>query len=476
MRYSKFKTESGIDFFYDNVDNKLFETTGEEITVFKQDPAIWDSYRVAASENYGSRQKHNKPVALRILMGHACNYSCTYCMQKDIGNPDELPRRKTLDTFFDQVRENLDLSNLMRVELWGGEPFLYWNDMMELMRFFDNERIEFTISTNGSALSPKHAEFFSTLKCNKVYMGISHDAYMQQQLRGDEIFDRPRVIQTLKMIDELPNVMYSFTCSITNTNFDLFAINEFFRNKILEHDLYANSISFSLGRTYQESLNYNPSNSLGCNSLGDVSDYTNKPPGSESFTHVIHGDNLIKFRQILGDFLEAHYKQYIDSFVDGQPTIFGRYAKDLPLLACDIMEETVAYSAIEYARKLISGEPILEDTNCGADMKDILSLDLDGMIRTCPHAGSEHITGTINNIKGIRITAIDMTRKSTHCSGCANKKLCRSSCPIKFPDEVFLTNCRVEKIWYGEIQKAAFRILFNSNVEMIASGLDAIGD
>lgn len=465
MRYSKFRTDSGIEFYYDNVDNKLHETDGSMIKFNEGD---WTEYREFAKENYSSRKKHNKPVALRILLGHACNYSCTYCMQKDIGNPEELPRRAGLDRFFETVKETLDLSNLKRVELWGGEPFLYWNDMQELMKFFDTEQVTFVISTNGSALSPKHAEFFKTLKCQLINMNISHDAEKQQQLRGDEIFDRPRVIETLKMFDEIPNLIYGFSCSVTNTNFDLFEINDFFRNKIIENGLKGRNLQFSLGRTYQETIGYNPSNSLGCNVIDNPN-----PAKSESLTHVIHGENLEKFRSILSEFLSQHYKQYLESFEDNQPTIFFKPVEELPLLLCDLMEEQVAYSALEFARKILTDEPILEKTNCGADMQDVISLDIDGMVRTCPHAGSEHIYGSINNLKGIRILSLNLNKES-HCGSCPNKLLCRSSCPINLPDEIFHTNCRVEKIWYGEIQKAAFRILFNEDVELIEFGVEEI--
>lgn len=466
MRYSKFQTDSGIQFYYDNVDNKLHENDGTLIEF--NAGSDWTSYREFANETYASRKKHNKPVALRILLGHACNYSCTYCMQKDIGNPDELPRRKDLDIFFETVKNNLDLSNLTRVELWGGEPFLYWNDMKEIMNFFQSENVTFIISTNGSALSPKHAEFFRTLKCNSIGMNISHDAERQEALRGDEIFDRPRVIETLKLLDTIPHFGYAFSCSITNTNFDLFKINDFFRKQIIEHGLGTNSIQFSLGRTYQDSEQYNPSNSLGCNIIDNPS------PKSESNTHVIHGENLKLFRTILREFLSQHYKQYIESFENNYPTVFTKPASELTLLMCDLMEENIAYSAVEFAKKILMGEPILEKTNCGADMQDVLSLDIEGFVRTCPHAGEDHRYGQLNTLKGIRILSLNFNR-DTGCQSCPNKLLCRSSCPIKFNEETFLTNCRVEKVWYGEIQLAAFRILFNEDVELIDSGISSIG-
>jgi uncharacterized protein len=454
MPLTQINLDSGNTFFYNNKTNLLYN---EDRTVFKMfESGDHTDYEVEAKANYNSRKKSNRPAALRILMGHACNYSCTYCMQKDIGNPDELPKRKNLDSWFADIQANLDLSALDRIELWGGEPFLYWNDMVPLMEFFDKEGLTFAISTNGSCLSAKHAEFFGKLKSD-VIVSISHDGPRQLELRGEEILTRARVISTLKLFDALPNVSYGFQCSLTDTNYDLFAINNFFRQHILDNDLNTKSLSFSLGRTYQE-LGSGKDN-LGCQVI-EPSDIK-----SDSTLHVIHGENLKKFRAILKEFLEQHYQQFTTfGFIDDEPAVYSIPLKDLPLLLCDIYESPVAYSVIEYSRKLLVQEPILETTNCGADMADILSLDLDGSIRTCPHAGEKYIHGAVNNLKGVRVVSLNLNRSEGHCSSCVNVKLCRSSCPLNLPDETFLTNCRVEKVWYGEIQKAAFRFIFGQQI------------
>jgi radical SAM protein with 4Fe4S-binding SPASM domain len=462
MSYSKFETDGGIVFYYDNQTNNILEADGTPLFVSTRD----EQYEEFAAANYSTRKKNRAPTAIRLLMGHACNFSCTYCMQKDIGNPDELPKNKGLQSLFDSVSSNLDLSNLQRLELWGGEPFLYWNDMVEIMSFFDSKKMTFGITTNGSALSLKHAEFFSQLNAH-VIVTISHDAEKQQALRGEDPLSRSRVIQTLKQFDRVDNVTYGFLCSITNTNFDLFEINDFFRGKIIEHGLNTNSLSFSLGRTYNENEGYNPSSALGCNIIEDI-------PQESSFTHVISGDNLEKFRTILSEFLEQHYVQLTNSIVDGQPTIFGKSASETPLLLCDIYESILPYSVVEYARKIIGGEQILESSNCGADMADVLSIDIDGSIRTCPHAGKDHIMGNITSIASSRIIPITLGRKTTHCTDCVVNKLCRSSCPINLPTETFLTNCRVEKIWYGEIQKAALRLIMDDCVKMVSTGIQNI--
>jgi radical SAM protein with 4Fe4S-binding SPASM domain len=462
--YTAIDTESGSRFFYNNRSNTLSTSFGERLFQADSDNA---DYELSATRLYGKKTKTSSPAALRILMGHACNYSCSYCMQMDIGNPDELPKRKNLDKFFEDVTNNFDLSRLERIELWGGEPFLYWNDMVPLMTCFDAEGMTFAISTNGSCLSAKHAEFFSSLK-SEVILSISHDGPMQEQLRGEEILDRPRVIETLRKLDALPNVGYGFQCSVTNTNFDLFAINDFFRGHIVANGLQTNSLSFSLGRTYQEGGN--GFDYLACN----IIDGQDKK-SSDSQLHVIHGENLKKFRVILREYLEAHYQQMISFGFDGdEPAVYGMSASDLPLLLCDIYESEIAYSVIGYSRKLLNNEPILETTNCGADMADIISLDLDGSVRTCPHAGEKYVHGHINNIKGVRILTLNLTKKDTHCADCSNIKLCRSSCPLDLPTETFLTNCSVEKVWYGELQRAAFRFILNEQIASMESGLEKI--
>jgi sulfatase maturation enzyme AslB (radical SAM superfamily) len=103
--YSHFKTQSGKNIFYYNNDNILFNENLQPINSFNYS----DDHIQYAKQNHGVTFKSNKPQALRIQLGHACNYSCTYCMQKDIGNPDERPKRDRLDDFFDSIRKNLDL-------------------------------------------------------------------------------------------------------------------------------------------------------------------------------------------------------------------------------------------------------------------------------------------------------------------------------------------------------------------------------
>ena len=73
--HSTFTTDGGITFGYDHHKNTLLSEDGV--------PLVFDTsndnaaYIAFAKNTYGLRKKSNTPRALRILMGHACNYSCT---------------------------------------------------------------------------------------------------------------------------------------------------------------------------------------------------------------------------------------------------------------------------------------------------------------------------------------------------------------------------------------------------------------
>jgi radical SAM protein with 4Fe4S-binding SPASM domain len=447
MAYAKYQVKkSGIQFYSCNQTNRLFEADGS--------PLVTQWGGIGSDIGYetqkGVRKKSNQPLNLRIILGHACNYDCSYCMQKDIGNPNERPQNKSLDTFINTLSTKLDLSKLHHVQLWGGEPFLYWNDMVVLMNFFDKPGMTFLVSTNGSTFMDKHIEFFNTLK-GTVRLSISHDGPAQKEQRGEEIFDKDRVQRVIKKIDEsYPKVEYFFHSVLTNNNYDLFKINDFFADIIKTLDLHNARISCNIARTYHEHVEIDHHYSF-------------------SDEMVISGKNLQKFQKMLNKFYKLQinqYKEYVDKMQNNEDSYYGC---KMQLIPHDMfVGSNLGSSVLGYINKTVNGEPIISSSTCGADSDKVISIDLDGNIRTCPHAsGDKHSYGHVSQLKGIRILSMNLARKNDHCEKCPNLKLCKGSCPIDLPDQSFNTNCAIEKIWYHERQKAAFSLMFNGEVELL---------
>lgn len=427
MSYTKFELASGQNIYYDSHTNTLYNQNSEILNLPPEKELAWYE---AEEKNHGVETKTSKVHAIRILLGHACNYNCTYCMQKDIGNPNERPQSIYTETFIANIKKNLNLEKLKRVELWGGEPFLYWKDMVELMNFFDHSDREFFISTNGSAFVQKHVDFFSQLKSN-ILISLSHDAVGQEKLRGEDILKNPKKVGIIKKLIRLPNVQLGFSTVVSNENCDLYAINDYFKAFCIRENIPEMKITFIPAKNYDKHGN-------------DVN----------SASYILRGEKLKDFANHLAKFTK-------DSINDRSK----------------FLRNNILYSEegiVEYAKFLKRRTPITTKSGCGADSADILSVDIQGNIRLCPHTDGSFIAGRLEDVESVKIKGMDLLRKKNHCFNCNVKRLCRSSCPIKFPEEVFYSNCALEKVWWGNIQLNALELIFGQEVTMKEVGLSSI--
>jgi radical SAM protein with 4Fe4S-binding SPASM domain len=182
--------------------------------------------------------------------------------------------------------------------------------------------------------------------------------------------------------------------------------------------------------------------------------------GSVSMDHVIRGDDLKKFKDIVDRFIECNIEQ-------------AQGIKDHGLLRSNIFHNGPR-SVLGYGETF--QKQILPNisTVCGADDDQVLSVDVAGNVRTCPHVDDSFVSGTLNKLEDVVIKKVDYSRYDKHCKVCPVYRLCKSNCPINVPDYVFLTNCALEKVWNKAIQRGAFKAIFGSDAELVESGLDEI--
>lgn len=425
MAQTKFKLEKEgepLFFYYDNTTNALYDLDQTLLGLPKYPDQIWNKQFL---DRYNSTSLSDTPETIKITLGHGCNYSCGYCLQKDIGNPNERPSNGMTDTLIKSINHRLKLTDVKRIELWGGETLLYWNDIVKLIEQFDNESITWYIPTNGTPLHQKHVDFFNQMK-GTVAIGISHDGPGHQINRGKEFLDK-KVDIFHQFNQSNRKIQYSFNPVIANNNYDLFAINDYFVDFFDRHQLKYKGLSFELARTYSES-NQNSSN------------------------YVITGENIEKYRLILRKYLNAHIEQYKQHKFDDQQK----------LLVTSLFH--TGYGVIPYAKSLARESPFVARTNCGVDDSKLLSLNIDGSVKTCQNTDQRFNVGSLMFFKQIKINHIDLNRDH-HCGNCEVRRLCKSSCPLKLGQAVWDTNCAIEKTHYREIQLAAFSLLFNQQVE-----------
>ena len=433
--YTVFRMKNtGQQLVYSNFTNGIYDTNLNSLSEVTPQDEKWDEIQ----SHVKKRTKSNTPIWLRILFGHACNYSCSYCLQKDIGNPDERGKIWTLDSFIDTVKTKLDLSQTEKIDLWGGETMLYWKSITPIIDEFDREGMQWYFATNGTPLRQKHIDYINKIKGIGLF-GISHDGPGHVSLRGKEFLWDPITIEVLKnMQKNREKIRFSFNPVVSATNYDLFAINNFFRDYMLEVGLDPDlvTISYTLGRVHADEDH----------------------EGSVSMDHVIRGDDLKKFKDIVDRFIECNIEQ-------------AQGIKDHGLLRSNIFHNGPR-SVLGYGETF--QKQILPNisTVCGADDDQVLSVDVAGNVRTCPHVDDSFVSGTLNKLEDVVIKKVDYSRYDKHCKVCPVYRLCKSNCPINVPDYVLLTNCALEKVWNKAIQRGAFKAIFGSDAELVESGLD----
>jgi len=440
MKYLYKREDDGSLFSWNSKSNHLTDSSGKRISLGNK--ISWGPQQMEQTFKPG-----RSPTTLKIILGHACNYDCSYCLQKDLGNPKERNKNENLPSFFKSVEKNLDLSNLGQIQLWGGEPLLYWKDCVEIIDRYDREGLKVLLVTNGSILRDKHIEYINKLKCT-VNIVISHDGPGHKELRGVDPLEKKRTIDTLKLADKL-GVQYNFSSVITSSNYDTRKIEDWFYNKMIEHGLDCRGLAMAVGTSYDMELG---------GAEGGMPEY------------VIQGDQLEVFDKSFRESLERQYQYMISKgFDENQIPISAKDESKRDLMSVGYFDFLDAESVIDMAFRIASSMPVTKTSNCGANRSDVLTVDLNNTIKPCAHTDGRFDSGTIDNIDNVKLRKIV---ERTPCHECRVFSLCKGGCPLDIHTEHFKLNCDIQKVWYGAILDYALKFLLKTNVVRMDSGLD----
>jgi uncharacterized protein len=165
-------------------------------------------------------------------MGLTCNYNCSYCIQgqfatKGIISNDDVD--KFIDNFDTWCKSKKDQP--IQIQLWGGEPLLYWDCVERLVLFFktrfDNPVI--SVVTNGSLITKEIADFFIT---HEIEVAVSHDGPTNLNNRTtDPLAEGSDSLKWIKYINdyESRDKGVGFNAVITKDNPDIVSVVEYIK-------------------------------------------------------------------------------------------------------------------------------------------------------------------------------------------------------------------------------------------------------
>lgn len=364
--------------------------------------------RVAKNKPLG---KSRAPRVLKIQLGLSCNYACSYCSQAFQIADATVSKLADVAHFLTQL-DGWIAQAPEKIELWGGEPFLYWAKIKQLVpalaaRF---PTAAFSIITNGSMLDREKLDFIAT---HDIAITISHDG-PGQHLRGPDPFDDPdkgHWIQTL--LAERPEKT-GFNAVLTRQHHDLRGLTAWFAEKV-GPDIFVG---------LEGVVNvYDAATAIGTGRF--------EPAELNSLTWSI-------FEALVEDPNAFRLGERINEF----------------------------YASIQRRRPIQAlGQ------KCGMDSQDAIAVDLRGNVMTCQNTGAKgvHKIGHVVDFDTIALDTATHFAFRDECMSCPVVQLCKGSCMF-LEGEFFKQSCANEFAFNMGIMMAAVWHLTGMVVVGIALG------
>ena len=340
--------------------------------------------------------KSRAPKVLKIQLGLSCNYSCSYCSQAFQIGDATVSMLTDVEAFLSNLGVWLEGAP-ERIELWGGEPFVYWAKLKRLIPALAERFPEarFLIITNGSLLTREKLELIAKYD---IDIGLSHDGPGQGQ-RGPDPLEDPEQRRWIEALLAERKGHVSINTVLTMQNHDLEAIKAWFQKR------------------------------LGL----DV------PISLEGVVNVYDAATLLGAGRFEEADLHALRRSVFESLVR-DPGNFG-----LDKRVRDFIQSLKVRRPIEALGQ-----------KCGMDRPEHIAVDLQGNVMTCQNTGAkgEHKIGHVDDFDAIALNTATHFVFRDECMSCPVVQLCKGSCMF-LEDEFFKQSCANEFAFNMGIMMAA---------------------
>ena len=363
--------------------------------------------RVAKDKPLG---KSRAPRVLKIQLGLSCNYACSYCSQAFQIADATISKLADVEHFLPEL-DGWIAQAPEKIELWGGEPFLYWAKIKRLIPALAERfpTAAFSIITNGSLLDREKLDFIAT---HDIAITISHDG-PGQHLRGPDPLDDPEKRRWIEaLLAERPGKT-GFNAVLTRGNLDLRALKAWFAEKV-GPDIFV---------------------------------------GLEGVVNVYDAATAIGTGRFEPAELNSLTRSIFEALVE-DPNAFG--------LGERINE---FYASIQRRRPI---EALGQ--KCGMDSTDAIAVDLRGNVMTCQNTGAKgaHKIGHVADFDAIALNTATHFAFREECMSCPVVQLCKGSCMF-LEGEFFKQSCANEFAFnFGVIMAAVWHL-----TGMVVVGVDA---
>ncbi len=360
----------------------IWKDTNESLLELKKHQEVKQEIFRVAKNKPGSKSQH--VTTLKIQLGFACNFSCSYCSQGDIRKNEAKSLSKSdlaeLENLFSKIVSNLEIKNSkdVQIEFWGGETLLYWEEVKYLTKKLREKfsSITLLLFTNGSLIKSEMAEF-SIL--NQLQFVFSHDGPAFKKFRGkDPLEDNKSLSEIIPFFNRMnEHNLISFNSAINPENYSLLEIRKHIASKL---NVELNKI---------------------------VVNYDLVIPYSDSALSYVRKDSEDKL------LVNKLFKEYITQYPFNLK--LGRLDQQLHDFYEAITEKKILNSFYQ---------------KCSMDSPDSLAINLKGEVITCQNvtADSGHKIGNLDDLKNVKLNTATHFSNREECQKCPVVQVCKGSC------------------------------------------------
>ena len=374
-------------FYYDNETNTL---TSQDGSIFEYTDGNWQDESREEYKPFDKDHPLKKSKSIQLLkiqLGLGCNYSCDYCSQKFVERAPETSK-KDIDAFLEKLDVlEFDEQKGLKIEFWGGEPFVYWKTLKPLAeaildRFSHwKQNPQFSVITNGSILNE---EMIDWLMMMNFSVSISHDG-PGQSVRGPDPFDDP----------EQKKRLLGFYRMMTR----------------LKKGISFNPMMNSKNKSRKEVYDW----------FVELTGDKNIRLGEGGIVDAYDEDGITNSLQTLKEHFEYRQTAFADIFTTGGDIGFVGVIDRID----NFTQAVLSHSHSKYLRQ-----------KCGMDNEHVLAVDLRGNVMTCQNVssletsknGESHHGGTLDDYDNVTIKSSTHWSNRKECSSCPVLHLCKGAC------------------------------------------------
>ncbi|CAA7618340.1 radical SAM protein [Magnetospirillum sp. SS-4] len=201
--------------------------------------------------------KSRSVKVLRIQLGLACNFSCAYCVQ-DRARPGHDEKSSDVAAFLNGLDEWISGAPVV-VELWGGEPLLYWHKLKTLVEGLRCRwpEVKLRLTTNGSLLDMEKVDWLAGLR--NISVTVSHDG-PGQHLRGKDPLDDPETLAAIRSLFARLGTFAKFHAVMSLPHHSPIALLHYFFDRLGTTDIQVSSSGLKYPPTKDSRLHLVPGN------------------------------------------------------------------------------------------------------------------------------------------------------------------------------------------------------------------------